>query len=239
MPTTPLNLRFDPSVLAGVPLFAGLGQDAAKDVLAMAHTKRIAKGDPVFEQGAPASAFFVLLDGHVKAVQTTAAGQQIVVHVIKPGEFFGCVALMGETHYPATALAVQESLALSWDLASLKRLVERHPLIATNALAGMGARMRDMRARFREIATERVERRIAHALLRLAHQCGRKIDDGVEIDFPVTRQDIAEMTGATLHTVSRTLSRWEGEGILDGGRRRIVIRKPHRLVAVAEELGER
>lgn len=234
-----LNLRPDPAVLAGVPLFAGLDAAARQDALASAHIRRVAKGDPVFEQGAPASAFFVLLDGHVKAVQTTSAGQQVVVHVVKPGEFFGCVALMGETHYPATALAVQESLALTWDLAALKGLVERHPRVATNALAGMGARMRDMRAQFSEVATERVERRIAHALLRLAHHSGRKTAEGIEIDFPVTRQDIAEMTGATLHTVSRTLAKWEGDGILDGGRRRIIIRAPHRLVAIADELAER
>jgi CRP/FNR family transcriptional regulator, nitrogen oxide reductase regulator len=234
-----LNLRPDPSVLADVPLFAGIDAPGREDVLATAHIRRIAKGDPVFEQGAPASAFFVLLDGHVKAVQTTPTGQQVVVHVVKPGEFFGCVALMGARHYPATAFAVQESLALTWNVAALKRLVERHPSIATNALVGMGARMSDMRARFRELSTERVERRIAHALLRLARHSGRKIEDGVEIDFPITRQDIADMTGATLHTVSRTLSKWEADGLLDGGRRRIVIRQPHRLVAIAEELGDR
>jgi CRP/FNR family transcriptional regulator, nitrogen oxide reductase regulator len=233
------NLRPDRSVLAGVPLFAGLDAAACDDVLAAAHVRRIAEGDAVFEQGAAASAFFVLIAGHIKAVQTAATGQQVVVHVIRPGEFFGCVALMGETHYPATALAARESLALTWDVTTLRRLVEHHPVIATNALAGMGARMSDMRARFREISTERVERRIAHALLRLAHHSGRKVEGGLEVDFPITRQDIAEMTGATLHTVSRTLSKWEGEGILDGGRRRIVIRAPHRLVAIAEELDER
>lgn len=232
----PANLRPDRSVLEGVPLFAGLNAAACDDVLAMAHVRRIAKGDAVFEQGAAASTFFVLIAGHIKAVQSTATGQQVVVHVIGAGEFFGCVTLMGETHYPATALAARESLALSWDVATLRRLIERHPAIATNALAGMGERMRDMRARFREISTERVERRIAHALLRLAHHSGKKFDGGVEIDFPVTRQDVAEMTGATLHTVSRTLAKWEADGILDGGRQKIVLRQPHRLVAIAEEL---
>lgn len=233
------QLRPDRSVLAGVPLFAGLDAAACDDVLAMAHVRRIAKGDAVFEQGAEAGAFFVLIAGHIKAVQSTASGQQVVVHVVGPGEFFGCVTLMGETHYPATALAARESLALSWDVAALRRLVERHPAIATNAMAGMGARMREMSARFRELSTERVERRIAHALLRLAHHSGRKIAEGVEIDFPVTRQDVAEMTGATLHTVSRTLAKWEADGILDGGRQKIVLRQPHRLVAIAEELEER
>lgn len=230
------NLRPDRSILAGVPLFAGLDPPACDDVLAAAHIRRVVKGDPVFEQGAEANAFFVLVDGHLKAVQSTPSGHQVVVHVINPGEFFGCVVLMGQTHYPATALAVRDSIALSWDVATLRRLLERHPAIATNALAGIGTRLQDAQSRFRELSTERVERRIAHALLRLVRHAGKKIEGGVEIDFPITRQDVAEMTGATLHTVSRTLSKWEGEGILDGGRLKIVVRQPHLLVAIAEEL---
>ncbi len=232
------NLRPDRSILAGVPLFAGLDPPACDDVLAAAHLRRVVKGEPVFEQGAEAHAFFVLVDGHLKAVQSTPSGQQVVIHFVNPGEFFGCVALMGQTHYPATALAVRDSIALSWDVATLRRLLERHPGLATNALAGIGARLQDAHSRFREISTERVERRIAHALLRLVRYSGRKIEGGVAIDFPITRQDVAEMTGATLHTVSRTLSKWEVDGILDGGRQKIVIRRPHLLVAIADELDE-
>jgi CRP-like cAMP-binding protein len=85
------------------------------------------------------------------------------------------------------------------------------------------------------MSTQQVERRVAHALLRLAKQAGRKVDDGIEIDFPISRQDIAEMTGTTLHTVSRTLSAWEQQGLIESGRQRIVLRDPHRLFGLAEE----
>ena len=84
------------------------------------------------------------------------------------------------------------------------------------------------------MSTEQVERRIAHALLRLAQQAGRKVDSGVEIDFPISRQDIAEMTGTTLHTVSRILGAWEQQGLVDGGRQRIVVCDPQKLFALAE-----
>jgi CRP-like cAMP-binding protein len=85
------------------------------------------------------------------------------------------------------------------------------------------------------MSTEQVEKRIAHALLRLVKQAGRKVEHGVEIDFPISRQDIAQMTGTTLHTVSRTLSAWENKGLVESGRQRIVIREPHRLFRLAEE----
>jgi CRP-like cAMP-binding protein len=84
------------------------------------------------------------------------------------------------------------------------------------------------------MSSEQVEQRVAHALLRLAQQAGRKVESGVEIDFPISRQDVAEMTGATLHTVSRILSAWEQQGLIEGGRQRIVLRDPHRLFALAE-----
>ena len=79
-------------------------------------------------------------------------------------------------------------------------------------------------------------RRVARALLRLVREAGRRLATGVEIDFPVSRQDIAEMTGTTLYTVSRLMSSWEERGILGGGRQRIVLLKPHALVAIAEDL---
>jgi CRP-like cAMP-binding protein len=87
--------------------------------------------------------------------------------------------------------------------------------------------------------TDRVERRVARALLRLVQEAGRRVDAGVEIDFPVSRQDIAEMTGTTLFTVSRLLSAWEERGIVRSGRQRIVLTKPQALIALAEDLPER
>jgi CRP-like cAMP-binding protein len=89
---------------------------------------------------------------------------------------------------------------------------------------------------YRQLATERVERRIARALVRLVQQSGRRVAGGVLIDLPLSRDDIAQMTGTTIYTVSRTVSRWEADGILEAGRQRIVILKPHALVSIADDL---
>ena len=71
------------------------------------------------------------------------------------------------------------------------------------------------------------------------HEAGRRVDEGVEIDFPISRQDIAEMTGTTLFTVGRLLSAWEARGIVKNGRQRTVLTKPHALVAIAEDIPDR
>ena len=108
-------------------------------------------------------------------------------------------------------------------------MVERQPRIAANALEVIGVRTEEMLHRVREFATEPVEHRIARALLRLSAQAGRRVGAGVEIDFPLSRQDIAEMTGSTLYTVSRTLREWERQGLVVSGRQRVVVRDPARL----------
>jgi CRP-like cAMP-binding protein len=100
----------------------------------------------------------------------------------------------------------------------------------------LSERLREVQERFRELATERVAQRIARALLRLVRQAGRRVKNGVLIDMPLSRQDLAEMTGTTLYTVSRTLSEWESRGILESGREKVLVKRPHALVAIAEDL---
>jgi CRP-like cAMP-binding protein len=90
-----------------------------------------------------------------------------------------------------------------------------------------------------EMSTQQVEQRIASAVMRLVQQSGRKTVEGVEIDFPITRQDLAEMTGSTLHTVSRLMSAWEEAGIVRSGRQRVTVTDPHALMLVAENRRKR
>lgn len=224
----------DRSLAAGLPLFAGLSPAELDDILHEARAVHHAKNSVVFEEGAEAESFFVLLHGHVRATKTTPDGQQVVVRYVAPGEIFGVAMAIGLPRYPATATAVDDSVVLVWPASIWPRLVEKYPVLATNTLQTLGSRLQDSHTRVVEMSTEQAESRVAHALLRLIRQAGRKVESGVEIDFPISRQDIAEMTGTTLHTVSRILSAWEQRGLVDGGRQRIVVREPEKLQALAE-----
>jgi CRP-like cAMP-binding protein len=225
----------DNSLVAHLPLFAGLGPEELGEILHEARSVRYPQHSAVFEQGEEAHSFFVLLHGHVRASKTTPAGEEIVVRYVAPGETFGVATAIGLQRYPATATAVDDSVALVWPSTAWPRLVERFPGLATNTLQTVGSRLQETHTRVIEMSTQQVEQRIAHALLRLAKQSGRKVEHGVEIDFPISRQDIAQMTGTTLHTVSRTLSGWEQRGLIESGRQRIVLREPHQLFVLAEE----
>ena len=154
---------------------------------------------------------------------------------VSPGEIFGVAPAMGLRQYPATATAVDDSVALVWPSAAWPRLVAKFPALATNTLQAVGSRLQESFTRVVEMSTEQVEQRVAHALVRLARQSGRKVERGVEIDFPISRQDIAQMTGTTLHTVSRILSGWEQAGLIESGRQRIALREPEKIFALAEQ----
>ncbi len=232
----PTGVALNPAALANCILFHGLSADALRDLALAGRVRRFAKRSTVFEQGTAAERLFVLLDGRIKAIQSTADGQQVTARFLKPGYPFGCVVFMaGADTYPVTTLAEVDSLVATWNAESMVQFAYRYPQLVMNALQYVGAQLRDTQSRLLETITERIEQRIAHSLLRLIRQAGRKIDEGIEINFPVSRQDIAEIAGSRLFTVSRTLSKWEAEGIIKSGRRHITVTAPHRLVMIAEK----
>jgi CRP-like cAMP-binding protein len=230
--------KIDSSIVAGIPLFAGCDAAELEEILREARSIRVPKNTPVFEQGGDAHSFFVLLHGHVRATKTTPAGEQIVVRYVATGETFGVATAIGLQHYPATATAVDDSVVLAWPSGAWPRIVERHPKLAANTLQMVGSRLQETHTRVVEMSTQQVEQRVAHTLLRLAKQSGRKVGSGIEIDFPISRQDIAQMTGTTLHTVSRILSGWEQQGLVESGRQRIVLREAHKLFVLAQAPAE-
>ena len=219
-----------------VALFADLHPEAFAEVGGAARPRHVAAAGTFFVEGDPAASFFVLVNGSVKMTQVTPEGHQIVLRLLASGDAFGGVAAFGGATYPVSAEAVTDSSALEWPGDVMARLMERHPKLALNALRFVAGRLHELQVQYRQLATEKVERRVARALLRLVQQAGRRIDSGVLIDLPLSRDDIAQMTGTTLFTVSRIISRFEAEGILEAGRQRMVIRYPHGLLKVADDL---
>lgn len=224
----------DRSLVAQLPLFKGLGLADLDEVLAEARSVRCPRGANVFEQDQDAESFFVLLQGNLRVAKLTPTGQQVVVRYVVPGEVFGVAKAIGLPTYPATATAVVDGIAVVWPSSAWLGLATKFPSLALATLQMVGSRLQEAHTRVVEMSTEEVERRVAHALLRLANQAGRKTENGIQIDFPISRQDVAELTGTTLHTVSRILSAWEDRGLVEGGRQKIVIRDPDKLFKLAE-----
>ena len=229
-----VTLRLDPSLISDLPLFAQLDSAAFDNILEQAHARHYAKGAVVFSQNEAAHSFFLLLHGRLRVTQVTPQGEQIVVRFVNPGDIFGVAMALGRDTYPGTSTAVVDCLALLWPSAVWPQLIGRHPQLAVNAMRAIGGRLQEAHQRLREISTEDVERRIAHAVLKLADESGHPSPAGVEIDFPISRQDLAEMTATTLHTVSRIMSAWEAANVIESGRRRVTVRDRARLQTIAD-----
>ncbi|MCC7272258.1 MAG: Crp/Fnr family transcriptional regulator [Alphaproteobacteria bacterium] len=226
----------DATMLRRLAMFQGLDEAALRDVLGAGQVRALAEGSTIFIQGDPGTTCHLLLSGRVKIQQTGADGRQSVIRFIGPEEMYGTLAMFLKGGYPGDAVAVTDGVEIVWSAQAMRALMHRHPQIAQNALAMLGDRLQDLQSRVGELSTQRVESRLAHAILRLVEQAGRPRDGRVVIDFPLTRRDLAEMTGTTLHTVSRTLSAWEGRGIVEGGhRRKLVVLDVPALKAVVEE----
>lgn len=224
----------DPTILRDLPPFAGLTPADRETLVGRATSRLYRLGTAVFEQGAEATQFGVLVSGRLRVTQLTATGNQIVLRMVNPGELCGIARAMGRTTYPATAVAALESIVLGWPMRQWDEMVARYPAFATVAISTIGGRLQEAHSRIREMSTEVVERRLGHAVLRLVQQSGIRDEDGIRIDFPISKQDLAEMTGTTLFSVSRILGAWEEAGLVDTGRQKLTVRRPHRLSLIAD-----
>ena len=231
-------MNFSPSDLRQVSVFAEATVDDLNAIAQNSFVRSIEEGEFFFFQGDPAEYLYVLTSGQVKLLQSNPNGKQVNIRTVQPWEMFAALgAVRKDASYPVSAQALQDSTALVLRSDFMNEMMQTRPYLAIALTRLMTTLMQEVQARYRELATERVEQRIARTLLRLASQIGERIKDKrIMVELSFTRQDLAEMTGTTLFTVSRTLSEWEKAGLIEAGRERIKIKNPHGLVKIAEQL---
>lgn len=225
-----------PECIAAQELFHALPPAALSDIAALAGRDRFEREACVFTQGSPVTRAYAVAAGSIRIVQTGRDGRQAVVRFVGPGEMFGALPLFTDHRFPADAIAVERTWVLSWRESDLRALIERYPAIALNLIQVLGARMAQLQARVRELTTQCAEQRIAHAVLRLLAQSGRRGRCGTTIEIPLRRKDLAEYAGTTLHTASRTLAAWARQGLVGSHAQRLTVHDVPALRRFAESL---
>ena len=224
-----------PETLATMELFEGLPSLALEAVAAAARLRRLPRELRIFGQGDVDVRAHAVIEGAVRITQSGGDGAQVIIRFIGPGEMFGTVALFTDRRYPADAITITETLEASWSEAELLDLIHKHPQLGVNVIRIIGKHLQEVQERVRELATQSAERRVAHALLRLARQAGHGTNDGTVIDFPLRRKDVADIAGTTLHTASRILTAWEKLGLLVSHNQHLTIRQPAQILRIAED----
>ena len=220
--------------LKSSPVFAALGPREVQSLAAVAREERVRARDYVFMEGDPARWFCLVKAGHVKILRHARSGRDVVLELLGPGEMFGGVAVIERRPYPASAQATEPSVVVKIPQEPIVALAEREPSIVREIALMIGRRLRGAHDSVKSLAADPVEARLAATLLRLAEREGTRTAAGLVLPFPLTRQSLADMTGTTVETTIRIISRWLKDRIVveEGGR--LMLRAAETLRGLAE-----
>jgi CRP/FNR family transcriptional regulator, nitrogen oxide reductase regulator len=204
-------------LLQDVPFYRRLPPEERKRLAAVSRVKLCAKGETIFAEGAPADVFFTIVRGRVKVFKSTPAGKDLILEIFGTGDPLGAVAVYEDRPYPASAVALEDTLCLLIRRQDFFALLERYPSLVRGLLLGLTRRLVELTNRLAELTGGRVEPRFARLFLKLADQMGQPAaadGTGTFIPLPLSRQELADLSGTTLETCIRIMSRWGKEGIV-------------------------
>jgi CRP/FNR family transcriptional regulator, nitrogen oxide reductase regulator len=214
-------------LLNASPLCVGMSHDEVLKIASCARPKAFGRDESLFMQGQPARCLLLIRTGSVKVTQISSGGNEVILWMYGRGSVLGALSEPAGGRHPSSARAMEPATALVWDCATLESLMEVCPRIRQNLSQVLMTRLHELEERFREVATEKVPRRLALALLRLSKHVGKKVTEGVEVSL--SREELAQMTGTTLFTISRILSQWAREEFVESRRESVLLRDPGRL----------
>ena len=213
-------------------LFSGIPLADCIKIISSAQEKHFSRRQTIFFEGDPIRHIVLLLSGCVKVTQFSQNGQEVILRLNGPGEMVGMLGLHAKGNHSSTARTVQMATALVWEAAHFEAVSERYPLLRRNTARVLEQRLHELEERFREISTEKVSPRLSSELVRLLTQVGKRVNDEVEIGL--SREELAQLTGTTLFTVSRLLSQWELQGIVSARREMVLVRDVPALMALSQ-----
>lgn len=223
------------AIVRQLPFFAGLASEAIEEIYGRFHERGYAAGEMIYLAGDAATRLHVVARGKVKVLRHSARGQDVLLDILAPGEFFGSLSALGDAEYPDTAQALTPCCTLAIAADDFQEVLHRYPAVALATLALVAARLHAAHEQVRQLSAHPVPQRVAAALLLLAEKLGEERDGVLLLQTPLSREDLAAMTGATVETVSRIMSQLRKDGIIRSGRQWVAIADRDRLAALSAE----
>jgi CRP/FNR family transcriptional regulator, nitrogen oxide reductase regulator len=213
-------------------VFANLSAADCRAINAAGHEREFARRQTIFVEGSPCRQVLLLLSGCVKTTQLGPTGCEVILRLNGPGELIGAVESYLGNNNLVTARATQNTTALVWEASTFESICDRYPILRRNTARLLGFRLQELEERFREISTQKVAPRLSQQLVRLSNQLRAYTSGALEIGL--SREELAQLTGTTLFTVSRLLCQWERQGIVTTRREAVVVRDIQALMEMSE-----
>src|ERR1700740_1346221 len=203
-------------LVKGFPLFSDLALPDCQDIVASAEELEFKRRQTIYFEGDPVRQVILLTSGCVKIIQVGMSGAEVILRLAGPRDVVGAVGGGTRLSYCSTARALRSSTALVWDAAVFENILHKYPTLRRNTSRILGQRLEEIEERFREVSTKKVAPRLSSEIARLLNQVGQSVNGAIELSL--SREELAQLTGTTLFTVSRLLSSWEQRGIVRTGR---------------------
>lgn len=220
------------SVLQSSTLLNSLTDDQLNELSSVSSVAYAEKGDTIWITGATVSFFGVVGTGFVKMCRSTSSGQDITTEIMGPGQVFGLLGALDGTGCPQSARAVCHTWYLKVKKAEFLPIYHENLILKEHLLRRTSYRLRNAYEMLSKMSNGRVEQRIAAVLLILAESYGVQSAQGLVLKVPLTRQDIAEMTGTTVESTIRVMSRWQKRGLIETRNHHVALSHLEELEAI-------
>lgn len=229
------SLDYRLKIIGRLPFFRHLSSEAIVAINRLFEDRDIPAEQAVYFEGDPADYLYLVAMGKVKLMRHTTAGREVLLDILRGGEYFGNLAILSGRGYSETAIAQTDCCILQISAQNFEKILKDHPDVTMKVLKAVGERLEQSQEVVKQLSVYTVDQRIAAALVRLAKKMGEQKQKGLLIQLPFSRQDLAAMTGTTVETVSRVMSRFSAAGLISTGRKWVSISDLDGLEAIAKE----
>ncbi len=186
-------------------------------------------GETLFEQGDEGNALYAILEGTLEVSFLAMSGRKLTLTLMRPGEIFGEIALFDNGPRTATISAAEPSRVLRVLRNDVLRQIRQHPDLAEDMIRLAGLRMRWMGSQLNEQVFLPMPIRLARKLLHLS-----ELQDNPADRITLSQSELAEFVGATREAVSKTISTWKRDNIVQASRGGVLIQDFDALQELAE-----
>ena len=205
-------------------IFADLSQETLGDLAKRVWQKEADAGTVIVSQEDTGDQLFVIVSGKVKVVLYGETGREIILSILRSGDFFGEMSLLDRQPRSANVVAVEDSQLLGLDRDAFQTHLSAHPQTGLAILAEMSRRLRHADEVIGNLALLDVYARVARTIRDMAQEQGEPVDGGLLIRERPTQQEIAGLIGTSRETVSRALNDFTRRGLLEMSGKQILVR---------------